>query len=889
VFVFAYKLFREAGFSIAAVSLAFSILCHPIYTVAERWQKAERNIQRRMAGKIAKIKAVFRGDERYMILSAFYRQNHYHPAFALRSSLGLLLQIPFFIAAYSYISGAEILKGTPFLFIHDLGAPDGLLPCGFNALPVIMTAFNIISTLIYTRGFSAKERLPLFLMAAVFLILLYNSPSALVLYWTGNNIFSLCKNLYYAITYKQKQIVLFALISLSALALAFYAGFIHHGAIQVRFVITAASIILSALPWAYIFILKRFKQIHAALKAAPINSCNEKENRGVYILSFSVLWILAGIFVPSELIASAPQEFSFLGNSGSPLSFILNTTIQAFGFYIIWPLILYALFSSKIKIFMSYAGIALLVSSLCSVFIFPGNYGLIANNLVYDGGVVHSQKEIAVNFLLISAAAFLTVLLCMRLKKNIVRAAIGVIIFAVSGVCAVNIAKINNAFNKLAAYHTEKERSVKTIEPLFHLSTTGKNVLVIMLDRAISVFVPEIFKESPDLDNIYTGFVYYPNTVSFNGYTRIGAPPLYGGYDYTPLETNKRDDVSLKQKLNEALLLMPRIFSAGGFEVTITDPPYANDNWIPDLRIFDNGIHAYITDSVYTNAWLEEHSLNIPSLQDRLNRNLLWYSVFKTAPFALRQGLYEKGDWCSPIPGQRLLKTLNGYSVLDYLPRLTDFNPRAKDTLTIITNNTTHEVSLLQAPDYKPALFVNDYGTSRFKKEGSYHINAASFKRLAEYFSFLKQNGVYDNTRIIIVSDHGPVPNFLVKLNLPFNVEQFNPLLMVKDFNARGIMQTDMTFMSNADVPYLATDGIIENPVNPFLNTPITTDYKRRPLYIAVSGSIFAGKNGASATKYALDPKRDYYVRDNIFDASNWTRADSGVQEHGEKMGGGGT
>jgi membrane protein insertase Oxa1/YidC/SpoIIIJ len=32
-------------------------------------------------------------------------------------------------------------------------------------------------------------------MALIFLVLLYNSPSGLVLYWTCNNIFSLGKNL----------------------------------------------------------------------------------------------------------------------------------------------------------------------------------------------------------------------------------------------------------------------------------------------------------------------------------------------------------------------------------------------------------------------------------------------------------------------------------------------------------------------------------------------------------------------------------------------------------------------------------------------------------------------------------------------------------------------
>jgi membrane protein insertase Oxa1/YidC/SpoIIIJ len=100
VFVFFLKLFKETGLSVIFISAAVSVLCLPLYMVAEKWQEIERNIQKYLAPKAAKIKAVFSGDERYMILSAYYRQNHYHPIYALRSSFGLLIQVPFFIAAY---------------------------------------------------------------------------------------------------------------------------------------------------------------------------------------------------------------------------------------------------------------------------------------------------------------------------------------------------------------------------------------------------------------------------------------------------------------------------------------------------------------------------------------------------------------------------------------------------------------------------------------------------------------------------------------------------------------------------------------------------------------------------------------------------------------------
>ncbi len=60
-----------------------------------------------------------------------------------------------------------------------------------------MTIINIGSGIIYTKGFPLRDKLQLYGMAGLFLVLLYNSPAGLVYYWILNNIFSLVKNLFY--------------------------------------------------------------------------------------------------------------------------------------------------------------------------------------------------------------------------------------------------------------------------------------------------------------------------------------------------------------------------------------------------------------------------------------------------------------------------------------------------------------------------------------------------------------------------------------------------------------------------------------------------------------------------------------------------------------------
>jgi hypothetical protein len=424
---------------------------------------------------------------------------------------------------------------------------------------------------------------------------------------------------------------------------------------------------------------------------------------------------------------------------------------------------------------------------------------------------------------------------------------------------------------KLSEYYTPNRKTEDTIMPILHLSKTGKNILVIMLDMAESVFIPYIFDESTELREQFSGFVYFPNTITFNGWTYGGAPPIFGGYEYTPVEMNKRADVPWWKKSNEALRLMPRLLSGAGFSVVVTDPPYAGNNWIPDLRVYgdDSSVSGYITDGVYTDLWLKRNNIALPPHSTVLKRNVLWYALFRELPLAFRQAVYAGGAWSAPFSEYRMRLMLNGYAVLDYLDELTDFSSPAENAAVFMVNNTTHESFFLEAPEYRPRLNINDYGKSRFSKSRWYHVNAAAMKRLAEYFDFLKANNVYDNTRIILVSDHaGLEVSYITKTALPFHVDQFNALLMVKDFNAAGELKTDITFMTNADVPSLAAEGIIENPVNPFTGNMINGQ-KNPPFPVLIKRV-----NKINETEIELNSRNLFYVKDNIFDAVNWQKAD---------------
>lgn len=141
---------------------------------------------------------------------------------------------------------------------------------------------------------------------------------------------------------------------------------------------------------------------------------------------------------------------------------------------------------------------------------------------------------------------------------------------------------------------------------------------------------------------------------------------------------------------------------------------------------------------------------------------------------------------------------------------------------------------------------------------------------LGKYMEFLKEHGVYDNTRIIIVSDHGrDVQNprfssFANKYIMPYN-----PLLLVKDFNAQGEIKSSDEFMTNADVPYIAAKGVIKDIRNPFTGKKITMNYKKQGVYIK-TGHSWQPSNYENKFNPFEDSDKLYFVKDNIFDKNNW-------------------
>ncbi|MBQ9537731.1 MAG: hypothetical protein IJU95_00545, partial [Treponema sp.] len=373
-----------------------------------------------------------------------------------------------------------------------------------------------------------------------------------------------------------------------------------------------------------------------------------------------------------------------------------------------------------------------------------------------------------------------------------------------------------------------------------------------------------------------------------------GAPPLYGGYEYTPLEMNRRDDISLAKKNNESQLLLPRIFTETlGYTAVVTDPEWGNYNSFCDTSFINEyapRIKGIQTNGVYTDFWFKEK--NTGGITDRtgelLERNLLLFSLFRISPVALRSLIYDGGDyWYKDAAAKETNTLIDSYSALDYLKELTDIGETEGGFYLSLTNQLTHTSFYLQAPGYIPVNKVTDYGSSSFIYDVAYYSQMATFKLLAKWFDYLKQEGIWDNTKIVLVSDHGCYWNDIDiekddNLDSLVAGEEYNgrghyhPLLLFKDLGSSGKPVTDAeSFMTNADVPSLLLKGLVEQPVNPFTGREIpldTRELKKDGVVISVSDRHKPSDNG----KYRFTIAKDQWwrVRNNIYQAASWSQED---------------
>jgi YidC/Oxa1 family membrane protein insertase len=213
---FFFKLIPNYGVAIILLTLFTKLVFLPL---TFKSSEATARMQA-LNPKMAEIREKYKGKPERMNqeIAALYKREKVNP---LSGCLPLLLQIPIFFALYTLLNDYFELRGAMFIpgWIPDLSVPESVWNFGFTIPLVNWTALRVLPLLMLATQFlqtkftqpadasqsGAQMKLFSYVLPAVFLFILYDMPSGLVLYWTVQNILSIFQQLYINNVNKRKK------------------------------------------------------------------------------------------------------------------------------------------------------------------------------------------------------------------------------------------------------------------------------------------------------------------------------------------------------------------------------------------------------------------------------------------------------------------------------------------------------------------------------------------------------------------------------------------------------------------------------------------------------------------------------------------------------------
>lgn len=391
-----------------------------------------------------------------------------------------------------------------------------------------------------------------------------------------------------------------------------------------------------------------------------------------------------------------------------------------------------------------------------------GNF-LSAHLPALDGSEIDWSAYTSDNIITLIILAVLTAALIFAAVKlgleGFVKYAAGVslAVFVMLNVSLVTTAAQNDLFAK-------KNNFISTSEG-FNGASSEKNFFIFMVDSQSATEFTEVIS-SEEFAGAFDDFTYYPDTLSTYAYTRDSVPFVLSGH----INKNEEDFGKYSERaLNDSSLFK-------------------------ELEKRDSDIYLYDSEL----AWYGEKKVDIendPSFDDvelKLGEyftNEMRYVWFKYLPYRFKKvSDIENLDF-----GQTVEKFRWGNDALH-----SEFNNVPALSLT-----SGEQFRFIHAEGAHVPLDMDE----NFNRIGNctyIQKTTATAKLIAEFIERLKKNGVYDNSAVVIMADHGYQP-----LNgAPDNyiLSRFNPILLIKGVGEKHDFEISDKPVSYFDLPQAYTD-----------------------------------------------------------------------------------
>ena len=862
-FNWSYALFHDPGWAVVGMSVLLSLLLTPLYIWIERRKNADKAKGAPMQAEIDKIEAVYSGRERFYYTREIQRRYGYSPWTAMIPTLGLLVQIPFLLAAYHYLSELPLFDGVAFWYIKDLSKPDTIATVAglpINLLAILMTVINLVSGWRYAESGKPKERIQYMAVAAIFLFLLYNCAASVVLYWTLSNALSFVRS---EIFFRQKgaeskqAFVLSAekVITLAkwlciylitfAVILAIDVELLQKAQIQDKVVcalriysfitvsiFSAAAVLIATVIWRFkngaklpytfkiilgsaMFVLVvPFMHRFAGLPVEDSRLIDYWADMGVPIVSIMFILLVAVSWPTAFPERNAKDDAPWGPNLwivfwiavSASLQFFLCGPICAFascpegaGDATLQSLILQGVSQTAVLMLMICGGIKLLPKSIANVFvvvlllaftvffvngnIIPRDYGVLFQGRYSNAENINPKvSELLIEAALVSLISFLSIAITCLIRKSPRTIVVVLVLISTSFVFRIVMALV-----KMPRLETAEvvENSGKK---LFQFSRTAKNTVFLLMDSYVGQRFGVILDSDPKLKEVFDGFTWYPNTISASTYTFPDMPAVWSGEKYFPwwIDKSRKLEAVYWEAWN---LFENRVKDAGyRFSSSRVDAGYGCKVTKAE-RMFQEMDYKSVRSRVNSSG-----HVNLASLKGNA---FMW-----AMPLAVRPHIYDSGHWHvknDPFdpPFNFMEELIDNSEVID----------SPKGVFINIHSEATHAPFLTRVNGVNKTLGIDNC----FKW---------STERVAEWLEWMKKNGVYENSRIILLSDHGSIMNGSAKhyldqryvmnvdkmRDVAGNMHQFFALLAIKDYSQHGSLKTDVTTKTISHGAYFAFD-----------------------------------------------------------------------------------
>lgn len=334
--------------------------------------------------------------------------------------------------------------------------------------------------------------------------------------------------------------------------------------------------------------------------------------------------------------------------------------------------------------------------------------------------------------------------------------------------------------------------------------SSSSNIILVILDKFRSDVFWDIIGEQPSYAEPFDGFTYFRNSTASYSYTYAAITGLLTSQYYDnsiPMQT-------FMKKAYHSASSIPKVLSGQGYRVEVYPCRLECIIGLEKAYYYDPAI---VSNVVHRNKY--------PILTSFGFLYLLDLSLFRSVPYYIKKKIYRNGRWLLAFDAYRdeVRKNISACPVSDrrFPPEMLEYSHDLRFIQKMLLNSRktqpgkVFKMIHLQGPHPPLSLNAEFRKTMGATPAELYSDQAKASLRIVELFlGKLKEIGVYDDSLIIVMGDHGAGdPGFVSKKYDGYSDRKFigrisagMPLLLVKRRGERGLMKKSDAPVSLSDI-----------------------------------------------------------------------------------------